>query len=97
MLEVLACSLDTDNNYVTAMLHMLPIPEPLSTVAAIFKGEMWQLSGWQLSGCILVVGLDYYSIKVFPLIDSYYILYTLQIVISTNRLNTDKLNKSSQR
>ena len=93
VLEVLACSLDTDNNYVTAMLHMLPIPEPLSTVAAIFKGEMWQLSGWQLSGCILVVGLDYYSIKVFPLIDSYFILYSLQIVISTNRLNTDKLNK----
>ena len=36
-----------------------PFPEPLSTVAATFRGEMWQLSGWQLSGCILVVGPSY--------------------------------------
>ena len=47
-LEVLACSLDTD--------YYAPIaqfPESLSTVVATFRGEMWQLSG-----CILVVGLD---------------------------------------
>ena len=58
-------------------LPFVPFPEPLSTVAATFKGKMWQLPGWQLSGCILVVGLDYQSTKIFPLIDSYYILYTL--------------------
>ena len=53
-------------------ITIAPFPEPLSTIAATFRGEMWQLSG-----CILVVGLDYQSTKVFPLIDSYYILYTL--------------------
>ena len=43
----------------------MPFPEPLSTAAATFRGEMWQLSG-----CFLVVGLDYQSAKVFPLIES---------------------------
>ena len=47
-LEVLAGSLDT--GYYAPIVQF---PEPLSTVVATFTGEMWQLSG-----CILVVGLD---------------------------------------
>ena len=53
-LEVLAFSLDTDINYLCDYYAPIaPFPEPLITVAATFRGEVWQLSG-----CILVVGLD---------------------------------------
>ena len=61
--EVLVYSLDTDINYTIAILQLCL--------------SLRQLSGWQLTGCILVLHLDYQLTKVLPLIDSCYISYTL--------------------
>ena len=45
-LEVLACSLDIDLNYVTTVTTpTAPFPEPLSKVVATFRGKMQQLFG----------------------------------------------------
>ena len=49
-LEVLACSLNTDLNYAPAA----PFPEPLSKVAATFRGKMLQLFGNILKGRYIV-------------------------------------------
>ena len=48
-LEVLACSLNIDPNYVTTNTPTAPFLEPLSKVAATFRGNMQQLFG-----CILI-------------------------------------------
>ena len=50
-LEVLAFSLDTNIKLCDYYAPIAPFSEPLSTVAATSRGEIWQLSG-----CILVVG-----------------------------------------
>ena len=41
-LEVFACHLETDLNYVTTLLQLTP----LSKVAETFRGKMWQLFGF---------------------------------------------------
>ena len=47
-LEKLACSLNTDLNYMTTMHRTVPFLEPVSKVAAAFRGKMQKPFGWIL-------------------------------------------------
>ena len=79
------------------IIDLLAFAKLLELLAIDHSSSTFRREAWQLSGCILVVDLDYQSTKVFPLIDStIYIIYFVNY--HTNKLNKyeTKINETHQ-